>query len=243
MTQRYEDIYYLPPPRWLSTLSLGWDEALADLLWIRALVYFGEELKQRGQVRHVFDYAEAIVTLDPYFLRAYRWVGTTGMYRPTHVSVEDVRRAVSYLERATAVFPDHGELAWDTGASLAYELAPLIEDSDEKARIRARGVEHMMTATRLGAAPPWQVLTNTTHLLRLGQTDAAIRHLEEMYATTSDPSVRSEIEARLTQLRSAAHAEAVRGAWRELEEERRRNYPYLDPTLYLLVGPRDAGAD
>src|SRR5690606_36908356 len=65
--QRYEDIYYLPPPAALRYVSLGWDEAAADLVWLRALVYFGDELIHEGQVRHVFDYTEAMLALDPRF--------------------------------------------------------------------------------------------------------------------------------------------------------------------------------
>ena len=239
-TQTYEDVYYLPPARWLPVLSLGWDEALASVVWLRALVYFGEELNQRGRARYVFDYADAILTLDPFFLRAYRWVGTTGMYRPAEagVSVDDIRQATSYLERATNLFPDDGKLAWETGASLAYELAPLIEDVSERERIRGRGIEYMMTAARLGAAPEWQVFTNATQLRRLGQTDRAIRHLEEMYDLVDDSATRAQIELELQRLRSAAEAEALREAHEQLERQRLRDFPYLQPTLYLLVGPR-----
>ena len=41
--QTYEDLYYLPPTDWLRVFSFGWDEAAADLIWMRALVYFGDE--------------------------------------------------------------------------------------------------------------------------------------------------------------------------------------------------------
>src|SRR5690606_22453033 len=104
----------------------------------------------RGQVRHVFHYADAILALDPHFKRVYRWVGTTGMYRPAGVGVEEIRRSTEYLERAARLFPDDGKLAWDAGASLAFELAPHVEDPEEKERVRARGVEYMQTAARLG---------------------------------------------------------------------------------------------
>jgi hypothetical protein len=37
-SETYEDVYYVPPSAWLPLLSLGHDEALADLLWCSALV-------------------------------------------------------------------------------------------------------------------------------------------------------------------------------------------------------------
>ncbi|MBW2507597.1 MAG: hypothetical protein JRE81_03105, partial [Deltaproteobacteria bacterium] len=54
-TQAYEDIYYLPPPDWLQVMSLGYRRALADLIWLRALIYFGDEFENRGAVKHVFN--------------------------------------------------------------------------------------------------------------------------------------------------------------------------------------------
>jgi hypothetical protein len=82
-TQTYEDIYYLPPPEWLGAMSLGHRHALADLIWLRALIYFGDEFANRGAVKHVFNYGESMLALDPDFRRVYRWVGVAGVYTPT----------------------------------------------------------------------------------------------------------------------------------------------------------------
>ena len=54
-----------------------------------------------------------VVRLDPDFLRAYRWVGMAGMYRPTGVGPDEVRRSIEYLKRGFARFPESGELAWE----------------------------------------------------------------------------------------------------------------------------------
>jgi len=237
-TQRYEDIYYLPPAEWLPVFSLGHDEAAASLLWMRALIYYGDELIHEGKVEHVFDYTDGILELDPTFRRVYHWAGMSGMYYAGEIDVEDIRRAIHYLELGARRFPDDGEMAWDLGASLAYELAPRIEDPEDERRVRQMGVEHMLTAARLGAGPDWLVLTNATELQRLGETEQAIRHLEEMYATVQSPELKREIEWQLRDLRSQAHAEAFRRAHEELEQRRRRDFPYLPTALYQLVGPR-----
>lgn len=237
-TQRYEDVYYLPPPAWLEVFSLGHREALAGLVWTRALVYFGEEIRHRGDVRHVFDYAEAIVTLDPDFRAAYRWVGSAAIYRTGTVTEADARRAIGFLERGARRFPTDGELAWDLGATYAYELPPLL--SDERARNEAKriGTEHLEVAARLGAGPPWLVLANATQLRRLGRTEQAIRHLEEMYSTVRDPDTREQIVLQLAALRSEADAEALRRTVEELEARRQRDFPYVGADLFLLLGPR-----
>ena len=229
----YEDVYYVPEARWLPVVSLGYDEALADLLWSKALIYYGDELQHRGGARHALRYANAVLMLDPWFNRAYRWAGMAGMYGAQDPTVEDIQASIAFLERGVRQFPDDGDMAWDLGASLAYELAPLLDDPEERRRASLRGVEFMQSAARLGAGPPWLALSNASQLQRLGQTQQAIHHLEEMYAAVSDPEIRESIGARLTQLRSEAHAEAFRRAHEELEEMRLREYPWMPAQLYI----------
>jgi len=235
-TQTYEDIYYLPPPEWLQVMSLGHRRALADLIWLRALIYFGDELENRGAVKHVFNYGEAMLALDPDFQRVYRWVGVAGVYTPTGSPPEFVERAIGVLRRGVERFPNDGDLAWDAGATIIYELLPnLPKDDPDRERLEAEGNEYMMSAARLGAGPPWLVLTNASSLRKLGEKDRELRHLEEVYALIRDPTVKAQVEARLSQLRDQAYAEAFRRANEEFEQRRVQEFPYLPPTLYFFV--------
>jgi hypothetical protein len=235
-TQSYEDIYYLPPPQWLQVMSLGHRRALADLVWLRALIYFGEEFEHQGSVRHVFNYGEAMIALDPDFRRVYRWVGVAGVYTPLGSTVEVIERAIDFLRRGIERFPGDGELAWDAGATIMYELLPhLPKDDPRREELRNEANEHMMAAARLGAGPDWLVITNATALRKLGESERELRHLEEMYAIVRDPAVKSEIEIRLSQLRDEAYAEAFRSANEEFEQRRLEDFPYMPSTLYFFV--------
>lgn len=237
-SETYEDVYYLPPPDALPWVSLGWDRALADLLWTRALVYFGDEMVHGGAVAHVFDYADAMLRLDPDFRAVYDWVATAGLYRPQDVSQADALQTIEILRRGRERFPDDGELAWKLGAALAFEIPSLIDDPGERSAYRAEAAEHLIDAARLGAGPEWLALTNAAILERIGRAQAAADHLEEMYAMSTDERTRAELAGAIAQLRSAAHAEALVEANREEEERRARELPYLSPDLYFLVGPR-----
>ena len=236
--RRYEDVYYLPPGEWLQLLSLGHREALAGIVWLNALIYFGEEIMHRGQVKHLYAYADAIIELDPYFKRAYQWVATCALYRTGEITGADAERAVGYLEAAVEHFPDDGQLAWDLGSQYIYELVPMLSDPEAKAEARRRGVEHLRVAALRGAGPPWLVLSASSEFARLGHTEQQIRYLEEVYPQVDDPRIRQHIEASLARLRSEAHAEALRRTDEQVEAARRRDFPYLDTTLYLLVGSR-----
>ncbi len=237
-TRRYEDVYYLPPPAWLRVFSLGHREALAGLIWLKALVYFGEELVHRGNVANLYRYADAMLELDPYFKKAYQWVASGAIYRTGDVSVEDARKAIRYLERGVRYLPDDGQLAWDLGANYVYELVPMLASQADKAEARRRGVEHLKVAVLRGYGPPWFALSASTEMKKLGQAEQQIRYFEELYPQVSDPDIKAQIGYQLGRLRSEAYAEAFRRTHQEFETRRVRDFPYLSPTLYLLVGPR-----
>jgi tetratricopeptide (TPR) repeat protein len=239
-TQTYQDVYYLPPPEWLPLFSLGHREALADLIWLRSLIYFAEELGQRGEVAHLYAYADAMLALDERFKKVYSWVAACAIYRTGTVTNDDVTKAIGYLERAIRLFPDDGNLAWAAGGNYLYELAPHMPDGPAKDEVRRKGIEHLTVAARMGAGPPWLALTTATELNRLGQHEREIEHLQDLYDKVSDPMVRGEVEARLAQLRDQAFAEAFRRTYDEQNAERSKHFPYLDPGLYMLVGAKPA---
>lgn len=239
--QRYEDVYYLPPADWLPAMSLGYESALADLLWCRALVYFGEDLGARGAGRHIFQYADAILTLAPDFRAAYRWASTVIIYKVTPATLEEMQRGADYLRRAVQRWPDDGELRWDLGSYLRFEIAPHIKDDpNAKDRVLEEATMHLHVAGLKGAGPPWLALNNSTLLTRIGKKELAIRQLEEVYATVDDDATRADILIRLGELRSETYAAAIQAAWAAFETDRRQNFPYLSPHLFLLVGPKVA---
>jgi hypothetical protein len=239
-TQRYEDVYYLPPPDWLMVFALGHRETVADLIWLRSLIYFGDEIVHRGNVDNLHQYADAMLTLDPYFNRVYGWAATCSVYRGGTPGVADIRRAIGYLERGVRRFPDDGELAYSLGAFYLYELRPLISDRKEIANISLLGAEQLQTAARLGAGPPWLVLSSASELKKLGQNEQLIRHLTEVYEQVSDPEVKEQIEIQLSKLQSEAFSEAMRRTVQEFDAAHRRDFPYVDRDLYGLLGQRPA---
>lgn len=236
--QRYEDIYYLPSPGWLHVLSFGHHEAAASLIWMQALVYVGDEFANSGDVEHAFRYADAILSLDPDFRRAYSWAATAGLYRPSPPSIEDGLRAASYLERGVARFPDDGELAWELSAVYSYELPSLTQDPREKQRYRELGADHMIAAARMGAGPDWLALSNASTLETLGRIDQAVRHLEEMYAIVDDAELREEIATRLEGLRAESLAQALRSTNADLARRAQRDFPWVPTDFYVLLGDR-----
>jgi tetratricopeptide (TPR) repeat protein len=236
--QTYEDLYYLPPPNELILFSLGHRTALADLVWMKALVYFGDELHHGGSVANLFRYADAILALDEHFVRAYRWVASAAIYRTGEVTVDDVRKAIAYLERGVRLFPDDPNLAWDLGATYAYELVPMLPPGPAREEARRKSIDHLEMAALHGAGPAWLGLQTASQLNSLGRKEQAVQHLQDLYATATDPAIKAQLAQRLATLQTETYVEAMRAADAELEANRKRDFPYLNASLYLVVGPR-----
>lgn len=239
-TQRYEDVYYLPPPAWLKVFSLGYREALASYIWMRTLIYFGDEMVHHGRTKYLFTYADAMLDLDPYFVRAYRWIATTGSYRLGSSGLPDIRRSIDYLERAARLFPDDGEIAWDLASFYLYELKPHVTDEKERAEANRKGIEHLQVAVLHGAGPAWLALNAAAELEKMGQREQQIAFLQEAYGQVSSDDTRKRIEEQLAVLQSASFAEAFAREQAQAEASRKRDYPYLDMDLFLQVGTKPA---
>ena len=239
-TQRYEDIYYLPPPAWLTVFSLGYREALASIVWMRTLIYFGDEMVHRGATKYLYTYADAMLSLDPYFVRAYRWIAAAGAYRLGSSGLPDIRRSIGYLERAARLFPDDGEIAWDLASFYLYELKPHLTDEKERDIANEKGIEHLRVAVLRGAGPAWLALNAASQLEQMGQREQQIAFLQEAYSQVSSDDVRKRIEQQLAELQSASFAEAFTREQAQAEAARRRDYPYLEMDLFLQVGSKPA---
>lgn len=238
-SQAFDDVYYVPPATFLRPMSLGYTEALADLLFIRGLLYYGEGFVYRRALRHVADYADAIVSLDPDFRAAYHWATVAVAYQSRAAPVEDLERVAILIEQAADRFPEDGQVQWWAGSFLVYEYAPRFPaGSPGRQRANERGAPRLARAAMLGAGPRWLALSSASHLARMGQRTNAIEHLRTMLALTTEPNVRRTIQVRLGQLESAEEAETLGRSADAAEAARLRDFPYLDAALYELVGPR-----
>ncbi len=243
-TRAYDPRSLVPDPDVVRVLSLGYDRALADILWMRALVYLGEEFQHHEGASAVFDHADALLALDPDFKKAYEWIGVVGTYRLGETSTEDYLRTLTYLRRAAERFPDDPKIRWDVGATMVFDQPRAVrEDAELSARLESEGLEHVEYAAAHGAAPPWILFTATTKRRELGQTEQALTNLRQMAGIVDDPEVRQQLEQRIVALEAEA-ATLSRDA--ELEHLRRRHrstYPWVPLGLWILVDDPAADAE
>jgi hypothetical protein len=227
---------YAPSPGAAPFVTLGYREAAADLLWIRALGYFGGDDDTADGVRALI---EAIVALDPQFRRAYTW----GALAVNNAAGGDRNEAglwaVDLLERGMAVFPDSWEMPITAGQILVVDL-----QSDDKAQVAAwrdRGAQMLERGVRIPGAPEGVATLAATVRTELGQHARAVRELKEMILLAKDERAREKLIGKLAKL-EASSADRLRA---ELLAEHRRfqsqwlaERPELPATMYVLLGPR-----
>lgn len=230
----------VPLPAVARALSLGHTEWAADFLWINAQIYYGESLVGRLPGRFTRAYADTIIALDPQFREGYRWAALALTARTVTREIDDVRDAVAYLRRGHQAFPADGEMQVDLGYTLAFELAPALHnDPAAYRRAKLEGGRHLGQATVGGWGPPWVALSAATALSQGGAPREALEYLRGVLPRVEDEAVRERIERRIAAILSETPgADALVQSAAALDGLRRAEYPYMQPTLYLFVGPR-----
>jgi hypothetical protein len=231
---RDQDVLYLPPAGQLGPMSLGYREALADLIWIRAVIFTGD---QAGGANYawIMQYLEAIYTLSPGFRRPYAWGGVVVVYSGQAIDRAMIDRAIALYRRGLELFPEDHELLFALGMLLTRDVQMLPGYSaQEREAAMQEGAAAIRRAAAFGAPPLVRQLAAT--LVSDDATDQlAIQFLETQLLQTEDETHRRLLERKLETLIGEAGIESIERLREEFEAERQQEFPYLPPDLYILV--------
>ncbi len=230
---------YAPSPGAAPFVSLGYREVAADLLFFRVVGYFGgRDYTSDG----VASLLEAIEALDPHFRKIYEW-GGLAILLAAHKDKDGnpaILRAIALLEHGSKLFPDDYKMPEIAGE--AYILDLQTKDDAQKRTWERKGMRLLEAAVRKPDAPAKSATWIAELHSRLGEKQRAIDGLREMLLITSDDQARQEILDKLAKLENAdstelaaeilEHRRAFETAWKH-------DRPYMSPSLYILVGPRE----
>lgn len=219
---------YLPPIQVLRALSLGWQTALADLLFVRAQAYFLSHFFVDRQFEWLDLYVDTIVALDPDNPRVYQWAGQV-VKLGQNVDDGVIRHSNRFLEAGVQRFPRDWRLHLDLGFNLNFELVG--KDDAEKAAARLEARDHFAAAAAIPGAP---VDPNfIASLFEKGHEEelAMSYALQKYYESTGEQ--RSQLLRRIGAI-SGALADGIKD-----EETRwRQEYPFLPVALFALMHDR-----
>ncbi|WP_437617506.1 hypothetical protein [Sorangium sp. So ce1151] len=239
------DVYVLPPPDEVVTLSLGYRSALADLLWSHVLVSQGLHTFERRRFENLTLLLDAINALDPTFREPYLFADALITFQTSTTPRDEVIKAREIMERGVRHRPLDGELWLALGQFVGF-IAPAsyLTDPAEKAQWRLDGARMLARAAELGGGDAnitWQALGGAGILGRAGEREAQIRFLQRTLAVTDDEELRQQVRAQLDKLLGERAAEGYRRRLDGFSQIWRRDLPFASKTAVLVLGPpRDA---
>lgn len=147
----------------LRHLFAGFENAVADLYWLRAVQYYGgqrafSETQEYDLIEPLID---NVVTLDPRLAIAYQ-LGATFLAEPPPLGMGRPRAAVQLLDRGVAVLRDDWML-WRDAALFRFDYL----------RDGAGAVARLREASALPGAPYWLETLAADLARRAGDPEAA----------------------------------------------------------------------
>ncbi len=222
-----KEVLLLPPGAVIRQIDLGHHSLAADLLFIRANLYYGHHMHTDEQTPWLGDFIDSLLVVDPNFKKTYLWGAMVTIYFQRQVSSVPrarVDRANRILEKGMERFPDDPDFPARIGYNLHYELGDT-----------AASLPYFIQAASLPDAPAWLNEKILDLFNKQGRKAAAKDVLTSMVLSTSDPNLNRTLTARMAFLMDEEEREQVESIRSRWQADWRRHYPYLNYDLFLLV--------
>jgi hypothetical protein len=229
--------YHLPPPPVIRALSFGYNETVADLLWVRTIAYFADHLTRDRDLRHLKRHLTNIIALDDHFKVIYRFGAAMLMSLGERRTTADVAFAIDLLQQAHQRYPDDYNFPLSIGI---YYLSDMrTTDRKQRAAWKRAGADWIARAALISPNMPWLPTLAAKVYAEQGDRDVAIRRLRETYLVTPDPLMREQIAAKLRELESSKATAELRAAADELQRSYRESrFSFLPIDLFVLVNDK-----
>lgn len=179
-----DELMYLPEGRILRLLSCGHPNLVADLVWLQAIQYYGEQRLTTRNYDQTARFFTAIYDLDPTFMSATRF-GALILSQ----DAGDPQSALELLKRAESDHPSAWQYPFDEGfilqtiernyeaAGLAYRRAAALPDAPLLAEQLA-GVSFARLGDREAARGIWWELLNTDNAVTRAVAERNLKNLD-----------------------------------------------------------------
>ncbi len=189
---RGQELMYFPSGRMVELMALGDRHLAADLVWLRAIQYYGRHRmtdQKYTHIGHIFDIA---TQLDPRFVNAYLFGGIVQA-----ADGADFEGALRLMKRGIAHNPDDYLLPFETGFLYHVER----RDYEAAAYYYRRAL----------AAPNCPEIVKrfaAFAMTRADRPDVAVRLWEDLAAESSNAAIQRLAAARAAELRAQ-----LEGGW------------------------------
>lgn len=176
--KQVERFMFLPKGEYLKSASLGYDQLVADIIWLRAIQVIGEKKISEEGYNWIYHALDVITTLDPKFDYAYQ-VG--GIVLSNFGNKIDMSNAL--LEKGLKENPNVWQIPFYLGVNHFFFM-----DEYRKA------ADYVALAARIPGRPFYLPQLAATLYVTEGNPDVALEFLGRVYEEAEVEWIRKEIE-------------------------------------------------
>jgi hypothetical protein len=210
--QAQQEPVYLPNVRFLRLAALGYDNALADVLWFRTINYFGKHFRGDRLYPWLARMCDLVTDLDPSAEHVYRFAG---FVLPWEAQLPD--EGIRLLQKGVTHFPDSWQLHFYLGFNLFY-----FKDDAEGA------LPHIRRAAELPGADPYVSRFGAMLYSQQYGTAMARDFLEELRRSGGAGGMEQVIDERLRDIELSEHIALLEDGVRRYRERHGREPARLD---------------
>ena len=179
-----EMLMYLPSGKYLKPLMLGFDQIAADVLWIKAIGYFGGHYLTDRNYQWLYHILDLTTSLDPYFRYPYEFGGVV-----LAVEKEDFEQSNKLLKKGMRYHSDYWKFPFYLGFNSFFRL----KDSETAAR-------YISTAATLPDCPSYLPKLAASLYTQSGKKETALNFLNRMYNDLEVPWLKKSLAHKIVNL-------------------------------------------
>ena len=229
------EVVYVPAEAQTRLMYLGYEQAAADVLWVRTLNYFARHFATDRKYPWLRHFLDQIISLDPTFHDVYLWAGSSLLYGRV-LTNERVMEANHYYELALERFPNDHESAYRLGMNYHAEL--ISDDEAERQGFRSKGLYYLELAANMPDAPKRIGELVAALNLKYGADDLAIQYLTDLYLNTKNTDERERLLARMNALQDRKGRVSRKSELEAFQTQWADELPYASQVFFGIMSTR-----
>jgi len=194
-----EKLLYLPSGKYLKPASLGFDSLIADLLWIKAIGYFGGHYLTDRSYKWLYHILDLVTTLDPYFKYPYEFGGIV-----LALEEGDPNQSTALMQKGIRYYPEYWRLYFYLGFNYFYYHKDVKQAS-----------QYMTKAAQLPGHPTYLPKLAASLLTQSGDKESALNFLKQLYENTEDEWLKYKIQKKMDDLLAGNLPETLKKLFNE----------------------------
>uniref|UniRef100_A0A7C6A7Z2 Tetratricopeptide repeat protein n=1 Tax=candidate division WOR-3 bacterium TaxID=2052148 RepID=A0A7C6A7Z2_UNCW3 len=221
-----EEMMYFPSGKFLKPVVMEYEAVSADLIWLRAIQYYGHHLMTDRKFEWLGHIFEILTQLDPFFVAAYHF-GAITLAWDAHEPIQAIRLLRAGIR--------NNPLNWQIVFDIGFIYYSILDDYD------AAGY-YFLVASKLPNA--WSVLPRWSAFAyqRGGKNEISRQIWTDIYNETDNPAIKDLAERNLALLKVDEDIAVIQAAVNKYRATFGKNPPNLYELCrvgYLKYLPKD----